>query len=231
MTKPNSDSSGFGAVELILIVFLVAIIVAVAWFIHVKNTNTFKNESSNDAANISATGPDPTAGWLSRCVSSAGLCIKYPSTWSISLPSNTGFNVDSPDNTAFIQINEQGTVPGYTEKFYTTYQSYLYSGDKSFKVLGGYAEGTGSNPVTAPTYAVVLAGFGDPHPLKIGTSATLLDTHYFIYIHDSAGVSAYARLLPLDVSTNATAKQSIDWLNSASTQTGVKILKSLTTSN
>jgi hypothetical protein len=221
--KLQKNESGFSVVEIVLALVLVVIIVVVGWIV-INNHNTAK-DSSNQANLTSAAGANPTSSWSTQCAASIGLCVKYPSTWKVSLLTDTSFTIGSPDNTAFVQVGEIGSIPSYTEEYHVTTQSHLYAGD-SLKVIGGYTVGATNN---SPSYAVVLAGFGDPNGLKVGTQESVLVTQYFEYLHSGSGVNASAKLLPQNgVPTNATPQESTTWLNSATAQTGLEILKSLT---
>jgi hypothetical protein len=230
--KLKSSQKGFGSVGIVILIVVIALIGAIGW--HVYHTyQTTKKDSNNDAANISPAGTNPTSGWPQQCLASEGLCVKYPSAWTVGLLSSTGFTVTSPDNTAFVQVDLVGTYPSYTENVYVTSQAYTYSEGTKYKVFGGYIV---SQQGTGPFYAVVLSGFGDPHAMKVNTTENILDSQFIDYAHKTSngsltGVLASIKLLPLNgvPTTNATSQESTTWLNSATAQTGQEILKSVTT--
>jgi hypothetical protein len=227
MKRLQTDEIGFGALGAILIVVIVVVIGAVGWLVYDNHKNV--NDSSNQASYTSAAGTHPTADWQSQCATAIYVCVKYPNTWKVGLLTPNGFTVTSPvgSSTAFVQIGQPANDAGYTEKMYITTQTHLYTSSSiQNKIIGGYTIGEVNN---SPSYAVVGAGFGDPAILKVGTVQTVLTDQSFEYLHGNTALIAYAKLLPTSLPTNASSQESSTWLASAAAQTGLEILKSVTT--
>jgi hypothetical protein len=224
----KNNQKGFGAIGIVLLIIVVAIVAVVGWVVH-RDSNA-KNTASNIVANISPAGPNTTSSWKTECLSSFGLCIKHPSDWSLGLSSSSGFTLSSADNTAFVQVEAapQTSTPSYrNEKFYTTTQDQVYTAGLPYKVLGGYTVGEVNN---SPSYAIVTTGFGGL-ALKVNTAADIPTPPLFSYLHNNSLIDGAVKLLPVNgVPTNATPQQSTMWLNSPTAQTGLQILKSITTS-
>lgn len=115
MNKIVKNEKGFSAVEIVLVVVIVALIGVVGWLVyknHHKTSTLNPSTTSSKAATkstISSTSStkttiNPYAGWKTFSLSSLGLSFQYPSTWTVTQ--------GQPQCTGAIQVT---AVPGSTE--------------------------------------------------------------------------------------------------------------------
>jgi hypothetical protein len=79
MKKINNES-GFSAVELILVIAVIALLAVVGWMVYKDHHKT----SSTTSKTNSATTSSPYLGWASYTLSKEKLTFKYPTIWTIS---------------------------------------------------------------------------------------------------------------------------------------------------
>jgi hypothetical protein len=116
MRKTNTRESGFGIVEVLLIVAVLAITSGLGWLAYdrffsksssVAVTNT--GESSVPTQANTSTPPDPYAGWKTYTSTfGGGLSFKYPADWD--------FNATPPDAGSNINGGKSNTVYLYSSK-------------------------------------------------------------------------------------------------------------------
>ncbi len=85
MGKLRNDEQGFSAVEVILVLVIVALIGVVGFMVYKNHNTSVVTTTTKPAATTPAkTTPaptDPTAGWKSYTNTDGHFTIKYPSTW------------------------------------------------------------------------------------------------------------------------------------------------------
>jgi prepilin-type N-terminal cleavage/methylation domain-containing protein len=116
--KLQNDQKGFSAVEVILVLVIVALIGAVGFMVY-KNQKTKTTPVASTTTKTATTqakkttAPDPYAGWQSYTLKYEKLAFKYPASWtiqdnsasqgltpnadSVTLTSSDGFNVSIDD--------------------------------------------------------------------------------------------------------------------------------------
>lgn len=89
MGKLQKDEKGFSAVELVLVLVIVALIGVIGWFVYKNHNKTTNNSSVSSTSNSSAStqpkttsAPDPYTGWQTYSSSSLGVSFKYPANWT-----------------------------------------------------------------------------------------------------------------------------------------------------
>jgi hypothetical protein len=88
MNKLKHNQAGFSAVEIILVIALVAALGAIGWLVY-KNqkkpatttTTTVSTKSATAPAPAAKTEVDPTAGWTAYSSKTGEFNLKYPSSW------------------------------------------------------------------------------------------------------------------------------------------------------
>jgi len=99
MINLKKNESGFGAIEAILVVVIVAAIAGVGWYVWKAKKNTLA--TYNGTASVSATTKpaaqtsNPYSGWKSYTLQFEKISFKYPSDWTITDTSSTSNS--SPD--------------------------------------------------------------------------------------------------------------------------------------
>lgn len=84
----QKNQKGFGAIEAIIVLVIVAILGFVCWYVWKQNhkstdTKSTSQQTNNDSdARKQAKETDLYAGWLACNDTSEGLTFKYPATWS-----------------------------------------------------------------------------------------------------------------------------------------------------
>lgn len=81
MKKLSKSELGFGTVEIILVIIILALIGVVGWFV-------YKNQNKTTTSSNTTTGPvntpttvDPYADWTAYSSSDGQYSLKYPKTW------------------------------------------------------------------------------------------------------------------------------------------------------
>ena len=112
MGRLKNNQQGFSAVEVVLVVIIIALIGTVGWLVyknHHKSTtastaSTTTVPTTSTKSTTTTTQPvNPYAGWQSFCSSYGGLCLKYPSNWTLKTTSeaaSTTINTQEADITS-----------------------------------------------------------------------------------------------------------------------------------
>ena len=133
MNKIIKNEKGFSAVEIILVIVIIALISVVGWLVykdHHKTTTintpptyskaTSKSTASNNTK--SAATANPYAGWKTYNLASFGLSFKYPNTWTVTQgqPQCTGAIIVTaiPGNT---ELSQAATTISANLKQYTIF--------------------------------------------------------------------------------------------------------------
>ncbi|HUD06300.1 MAG TPA: hypothetical protein VMR34_00265 [Candidatus Saccharimonadales bacterium] len=172
MKKLNNNDSGFSAVELILAIVILALIGTVGWLVYKNHHKT----TSASAATVSTAKPvysstktttvtNPYTGWKSFCSSYGGLCLKYPSNWSLATksvgvdpdgtiapePTTTEANITSPSGNVTVEYQPYCTqlaappAGTYTDNVLSVTSPTSTPGFKIVKAVSSYQGSSSSN--------------------------------------------------------------------------------------
>jgi cytoskeletal protein RodZ len=117
MDKLNKNNKGFGSVELVLIVIIIAMLGVVGWFVyknqHKTTTSTPVTKSTVPATKSTKTTPaisvDPYVGWQTVTSSEVNNTnFKIPSDWVYR--AINGFGVSVAPNTSLLAVANSGDV-------------------------------------------------------------------------------------------------------------------------
>lgn len=84
MSKLRNNQKGFSAVEVVLVLVIVALMGAVGFLVYKNHNKTTTASGATSTTKPAATTPaptDPTSGWKSYANTYGHFTIKYPSTW------------------------------------------------------------------------------------------------------------------------------------------------------
>ncbi len=93
MGKLQKNLSGFGAVEVVLVLFIVGLLGFVGWFVHNSNKKAsdnlrpvtssvrFEHKKKAGVTGPAPASPDPTADWQTFKSTNGAFSVKYPKTW------------------------------------------------------------------------------------------------------------------------------------------------------
>lgn len=90
MSRISKNEHGFGAVEVVMVLVIVALLGVVGWFVYDRNHNKTTNTSTSTTPATKTTTPttpkpvDPYAGWKTYNDTKWNYQFKYPSDWIIS---------------------------------------------------------------------------------------------------------------------------------------------------
>src|ERR1700683_3369487 len=86
MGKFRNSQAGFGIVEVVIVLVIVAIVGAAGWLIyknHHKVTPATTMSSSSETNKPATVPASAYAGWKTASFTQEGLTLKYPSGWSV----------------------------------------------------------------------------------------------------------------------------------------------------
>lgn len=93
MIRQKQNQRGFTAVEALIIIVVLAAIGVAGYFVakhaDTKNTPTAITQSTQTAS----TTANPYAGWKSYCSSVEGVCLKFPTNWTLTVGSSANPNL------------------------------------------------------------------------------------------------------------------------------------------
>lgn len=127
MSKLKSDQKGFSAVEVILVLVILALVGAVGVLV-AKNHNKTTTASTTTASTTKATTPttaktttpDPYAGWQTYTATLEPVSFKYPKDWTVATGNDAPIN--QADN-QFIRLNApQRSINGVNYQYSLTFQ-------------------------------------------------------------------------------------------------------------
>jgi prepilin-type N-terminal cleavage/methylation domain-containing protein len=206
MGKLQRNQSGFSAVELILVIVIVALISVVGWLVYKDHHKTMPAATTNTSTNksVSSTGtttatPNPYSGWKTN--TSLGMTLEYPSNWTFqdNSSSNSSLpdaNLTPPDssNGEGLTVQDGPNEPGSfisnvitsTPLTFDGHPYYLVYGSNNTKYSAGTinfaALSTSSTSDTAPVASsskdtAWLVSFEDD--ANTATTSTLSSNQYF----------------------------------------------------
>lgn len=183
MQRKSSNSRGFGLVEAILLLVVVAVIGAGVLIYTRNNTkkqDTPTNSRSTNNANSDNTGtnkPDQYSGWKTATLTSPQLSFRYPADWTITAtPDGRNIEVKSPtsDGHLFsvslisgksqdVNLNFLGNAPGTKLLDLTVDGKSLYL---AAQTAGSNGAVTGLGLATTPGGAMTSFGIIDPQKVN-----------------------------------------------------------------
>jgi len=195
MEKNSLNTNGFSVIELLIIVFILAII-GISAFVVVKHNN-HKTSTSSGTTISSANntkGADIYSNWKSYCDSTSKFCFKYPANWTLSNGSNPTAGIlqtlENTSSTVSLQyfnalpaIGEPTTVNtsnplssnavpsnitvniGSTYGFYVSAMNNLASNNSTYKIVSGYYTSASEN---VPTIIIMDIATINKLAIKIG---------------------------------------------------------------
>jgi Tfp pilus assembly protein PilE len=151
----QKQQSGFGVVEVILIVVVLALVGVGGWYVWNASQKSNNNSASTNSGN-NQVATDPYAGWKSYCDSTQKVCFKYPADWSFTSDASSA-TVENSGKTVVVSYVNSDTRDGAAMPYYAAAVENLAVANASFKVLGGYVVPSSGDVI--PRYKVVDAQF------------------------------------------------------------------------
>lgn len=236
MTNFGSQNRGFGAIGLILLVGVVAIIAGIGvWVAFDYNHQAI--EMNAEGATHSSLNTRPTAayaGWQTYCSTGGGICFKYPSDWTLAKSADpTGADLATVTNAAQdVQVAYTADVTGLgghcnvnTCFFDADSLSSLSTG---FKVVKGVYTNKGTD-TTITGYFVASDDKLQQYKLQVNQN---VDVGYFVELFDSPLDSSRSEQLhvkPVPENGFASAADAEAWLAKPDVVTAGKIIGSIYT--
>lgn len=117
------NNKGFSIIEWLLLLIIIAILIAVGWYVWQAKDKTDNNFNNANSANSSAADfpkNDPYAGWKEYCSKQEKGCFKYPADWvsstvdpiAIEGSSGDGYKIISPKGTVIRWSSEISGIGG-----------------------------------------------------------------------------------------------------------------------
>lgn len=222
MTKLKLNNSGFGVVELLLIVLAVIIFVLAGWYVYMHN-----HKSTSNVTNSTTSGSvsNPYKGWTSAVLTYEKISYKYPSNWtvtdkSVSSPQGSGgcaypgqdkIYITSPSNDqVFIDTGEcSGNTIGYYA--FTKVPITFLGSKEGLDIVNNFPNNDQNAVPEHPAFAIVaddLSGNwaqAGTYSINInsskGSSAQLSDNFYY-YPYNSLTSSAPSNLTASEIQNN-----------------------------
>jgi prepilin-type N-terminal cleavage/methylation domain-containing protein len=234
------NNKGFGLTEVLIAVVVLVVIGAVGGYLYDRDhqtkamtISTYDKSPSASKSPKTTMASNPYAGWKSYCDNTIGYCFKYPTSWQLSNQSTTSqvsVTIEDRSTDTLAAYNNPDNDDAFpATSFYTDSISPL-TGDKTLTLIGGYwSDQNGSTNDDEPFYAVIDTSYLNANPLALGAVGELSSDRF-----TDAGTANQTGSFILEggQGTNANGELPLDqvksWLNSQTTQTGVLILKSLT---
>ncbi len=114
MKKISKNQKGFTVVEGLLIVLILVVIGGVGYMVyhndHKTKTTSVSTTSATKPATSIKTTTNPYAGWQSFCSSYGGLCLKYPSNWTLKTTSEAASATQNTDEADITSPSDNVTV-------------------------------------------------------------------------------------------------------------------------
>lgn len=159
--KISQNQKGFGVVEVIVIIVVLALIVVGGWYVwQAQNRPTGQQPSANTpSATNNNTAVDPYEGWKLYCDEVRKACFKYPADWTLDTQDVDGavsVSVLNPAKTIVATYNSEDTRDGATMPYYVA--DIEATADNDYKVLGGFVA-PATSAIFTPEYKVVDASF------------------------------------------------------------------------
>ena len=183
MNKIFKNENGFGAVEILLVILIIAIVSFGGYYVwntqHKSSTQNTRAVATKDAASKSAQSTSPYAGWKSYELKYEKLSFRYPATWKADDTSSSGIDTvsfQSSDNFSF-NIADGASSGGDSILLDSNNPlNVKFDGSKAYIVFDHGIAGNPDNSISGPI-----------------TGANLLTdpTNYLSYPSDKNVVNAY----------------------------------------
>lgn len=238
MGRMRNKQTGFGIVELIVVIVVIGVLGATGWFVYqytrAKATNTTGSTHSTKQQTNTKTQPDVYANWKTYCDTVYHYCFKYPQDWTFS--SNTaaklgdtgGASLLNPAKTVGVRYVNAYTQDSGIRNFMTVSLDKLTTANQDLTIVGGYIPSSGDNGLAGnnvPQYRVVDSSLLNTYPLAVGTGSQFPTNPWFT----DQSTGTLSREGAFDVGPAVTIN-SLDethaWFNSNDVKTGLLILKS-----
>lgn len=243
MSKIRNNNQGFAVVELLLVIFTLAVIGVASYFVakHINN--------KSKPAVSSSTTTQSNANLKTYCDAAAALCLKYPSNWNAQAndsavsvaeviinpisSANIGYlNIATSSEPTTSEIDTSNPLDPNTltssnmvntsspVNFYTVSVDAL-SGNQ-YSVVGGYVMGANEN---VPCFFVIDTSKVNSMSLKTGTTTSV---QFPLALSSSAqqGHTIQIGGGPI-ASSSYTANQAAAWFNAADAKAILNILQTL----
>ena len=220
MVKLKNNQYGFGAIEGLLVLVVIAIIGFTGWYVwHAKQT-TDKNltSGSSSAPVFNKVKNNTYAGWKTYCDSATKDCFEYPQTWKLSSEPKIAEVVGPSGSVSVEYSNPSSADVGGPQTFHTTSLATLAKADSTLKIIGGYYPSNNS-----PEYALIDSSLIHKYSLSVGKTTD--NVGYFGYSSNGGSASLTASLYGADYAP--TPLSPVDsWFSNADAKTALLILQS-----
>jgi cytoskeletal protein RodZ len=255
MVTLKNNQTGFGAIEILMLVVIVILIGAAGWIV-LKDQNKAQTIKKNSKVSSSTNGSNSNGpnqkqynGWQSFCSSYGGLCLKYPSNWKFSQAtytpgqSSTGQEVNaisSPSTNVTVSYMPSAQVSGTRRQEVIKVVGLTATNISNIEVvklidqLSGPTQYAVEDYVSLTSAAHTLNNTDLPFTLGATINATF-EPPYHQFTNPQRPSDIGQQLLAITVNngnagnnlfnTNADAQA---WLNSSEVQTAGQILDSVT---
>lgn len=212
---------GFGAVEIIIMIVIVALIGGGAWYVWQANNSNNQSQAnqSSETSGKNVLPVDKYAGWKQYCGKLQKICFKYPADWVISADSAADYDsarLTSPSGKLAVVYSNPNTRDGSSAAFHTVAIKDLAKTNTDFKIVGGYM----APPSSAPGYWLVGAPFITNIP-QAGTQGTYVNSPRF-----RSQTNFYASFYATPIGAPLSNSESQNWFDSDEVKTSLLILQS-----
>ena len=223
MSRFNKNESGFSAIEIVIVVVVLAAIGIAGYFV-AKHVDTKKSVAT-------AQTTSPYAGWKTYCDKTVSKgCFKYPANWAFTAsPGGMVVSVTDPAETVTVYYNNSDSQDRGSGQAYSPYilgQYNLSNTTLGLKIVGfaGTSDGgiEGSFP---PEIGIYNTSSLTNYPLTTGSNSTIPSIPIFSFSGDEEVAFTASPNNPIN-----TKQQAITWANSSDVKTAIQILQSLSNS-
>lgn len=214
MQQYSVRQKGFGAVELIVVIVVLALVAVGGWYVWQANQ---KSQSATN--NQPSAQSDTYANWKTYCDEVHNVCFKHPSDWKVDVGGNDSYRtvrIISPSQKVAVMYNNPAPSGDGEAPFRTVSINGMNGVNSQLKIVGGYTQ----PPAAGPSYWVVgpqlLARV--PQEGKEGSMTTPKFT-------DKNG--GYVTLSSVPLGTALPEAEARAWFDSDDAKTSLQILKSL----
>ena len=189
--RRREHQSGFGTVEILLVVLVVAALAATGLVVYQRHkTNNAKDraaanqtQTTTQPQNTTSTQPaqpDVYANWKTYCDSIYRYCFKYPQDWTFSantaakLGDTGGATLSNPANTIQVVYTNAYTQDSGVQSFMPISLDKPTAANQDLTIVGGYIPTSGDNGLAGnniPGYKVVDTSLLNKYPLTVGTES------------------------------------------------------------